>query len=725
MKETQKGKPQILFPPLPEPAAAAAEEPASGRRSKLHVRLRAPPLSSDSPSSVSTKQPNRALGSFGSSDIAATAWARSRFRNSGGVDAALRLCLKTGVPPPTSQMRGRKEVSPNFLDQKSPPPPSPENQRARLKIQEGSLQLNCYRREFEALSGLLRQAVTRQLIHGARICRTAPHISHLLFADDCIIFGRANSTEIGEIRDILRQYESDSGQLVNLEKSSIFFSGGITVETKLLLARQMGVQCQGQLGTYLGIPSIVGRSKIEIFQMLVDRKRKKSKDWKRRFLSGVGKMICQRLNSVAASFFWGQKNDEKRIHWKSWRALCMSKDDGGLGFRDIRRFNQALLAKQVWRLTQNEDSLLARSLKARYFPRSDILLAGSERVLASSLLLEEAYVWDPDRLAELLPLSEMWKVTTSLVSNSTSQDRIFWPDAKGNGYSVKSGYRLADSIIRRNEASSSSNNVDLWRWIWRCGEAEETTEHVIMECKWASFLWAVSPLQLPTILPDERRSFSDWLQVIRNLPHKEIHNTFANIAWTIWFSRNMLLFQGKDISHVDCLLLAKRVVWTKSISDSSPQLPPTSLACCHPNQVKVWCDAALDPNSGLGSGVLLKDFAGAIIGCRYGFIHGIFLPVEAEAIAISEGIVLCQERRCEDVILETDCQSLFWSLRKHEHDFSYLGKTLKVIHTAAQTFRTHAFSWTPREGNAIADKLAKFALCNRVAKVSVESLPHV
>ncbi|XP_057803553.1 uncharacterized protein LOC131018874 [Salvia miltiorrhiza] len=155
----------------------------------------------------------------------------------------------------------------------------------------------------EALSGLLRKAETNNLLHGARICRTAPRVSHILFADDCIIFGCGNSMEVSVVSGIIKTYEGVSGQLVNLDKSIIDFSGGIDDNMQQQLAEQLGVQRSGQRSTYLGIPNSVGRAKNEIFQMLVDRTRKKSKDWKMRFLSGASKM----LNSVVPRFFWGQK----------------------------------------------------------------------------------------------------------------------------------------------------------------------------------------------------------------------------------------------------------------------------------------------------------------------------------------------------------------------------------------------------------------------------------
>lgn len=52
--------------------------------------------------------------------------------------------------------------------------------------------------------------------------------------------------------------------------------------------------------------------------------------------------------------------------------MCRPKSDGGLGYRDLRLFNDSLLAKQFWRLHCFPDSLLARSLKARYFPNTSI-----------------------------------------------------------------------------------------------------------------------------------------------------------------------------------------------------------------------------------------------------------------------------------------------------------------------------------------------------------------
>ncbi|XP_023919950.1 uncharacterized mitochondrial protein AtMg00310-like [Quercus suber] len=74
-------------------------------------------------------------------------------------------------------------------------------------------------------------------------------------------------------------------------------------------------------------------------------------------------------------FWWGYSDDNRKIHWVKWEKLCEAKEVGGLGFKEIEKFNDALLAKQVWHMINNLDSLCHHVFKARFFLDCSILEA--------------------------------------------------------------------------------------------------------------------------------------------------------------------------------------------------------------------------------------------------------------------------------------------------------------------------------------------------------------
>lgn len=120
----------------------------------------------------------------------------------------------------------------------------------------------------EGLSALLHMATHRKAIKGVAASTRGPRIFHLFFADDSLVFGRALISEAQEIQRILRVYELSSGQQLNCNKTSLYFSPNIDNVTKDRVKTMFGAQVIRPHEAYLGLPSLVGRSKNNTFAQL-------------------------------------------------------------------------------------------------------------------------------------------------------------------------------------------------------------------------------------------------------------------------------------------------------------------------------------------------------------------------------------------------------------------------------------------------------------------------
>ncbi|XP_019184795.1 PREDICTED: uncharacterized protein LOC109179754 [Ipomoea nil] len=231
-------------------------------------------------------------------------------------------------------------------------------------------------------------------LHGIRVARGAPPISHLLFADDCFLFLRANSEETQCMKYVLDTYSTASGQCINYEKSMVCFSANVTLTARNAVTHILGVTEGDTAGKYLGLPSLVGRRKTQILGFLKDRILTKVRSWNAKFLSRVGRAVllknviqampsyammvfllpeglCRNIEVLMNEYWWtGTVGNGKCLRWRSWNGLSRPKGVGRLGFRSLREMNLALLGKQAWRLVKNPMYLVAQIYKARYYPNS-------------------------------------------------------------------------------------------------------------------------------------------------------------------------------------------------------------------------------------------------------------------------------------------------------------------------------------------------------------------
>ncbi|XP_074265956.1 uncharacterized protein LOC141588411 [Silene latifolia] len=138
---------------------------------------------------------------------------------------------------------------------------------------------------------MLRDTAERDAIHGMRVCRDAPKVSHLFFADDSILFIKSTTEECSTIANIISKHERASGQKINLDKSEMVFSKKVGSQMRDTVKALLGVREVDKYEKYLELPTIIGKSKKVIFASLKERIWKKMRGWKKKFLSKPGKEV--------------------------------------------------------------------------------------------------------------------------------------------------------------------------------------------------------------------------------------------------------------------------------------------------------------------------------------------------------------------------------------------------------------------------------------------------
>ena len=245
------------------------------------------------------------------------------------------------------------------------------------------------------------------------------------------------------------------------------------------------------------------------------------------------------------------------MHWISWDTLCKSKANGGLGFRGLEFFNEALLAKQVWRLMHNKTSLFYKVFKSKYFPRYTILEAplnsrasyAWKSILGARNMIGKGTIWrvgsgnnisiwgswwlpstphnsvisprPPNSTLQLVrhlidPQSHTWNkelVTATFLpfeakiilkiplSHYRQDDILIWGGTKNGVFAVRSGYHflLDDSHCTDPGPSDTSLLVQAWNTIWS----------IQVPPKVRHFLWRASHKSLPTRQNLHRRHVID------------------------------------------------------------------------------------------------------------------------------------------------------------------------------------------------------------------------
>lgn len=225
----------------------------------------------------------------------------------------------------------------------------------------------------EYLSRLIKKATNNSAFNFHPKCG-ALKITHLAFADDLMLLARGDQTSIEILMECLRDFGSRSGLHLNVLKSNIYLAG---IQGQIMEDIHSSTHLiRGSMPfRYLGIPLAATSLKVMHFGPLLDSISSAINCWTGSALSYAGRVelirtVLQGIESfwlsifpipaavqakmikLCRSFLWGSKRA-----LVAWKDICLPKSEGGLGIRDIKAWNSALLSKLLWNISEKKDSL--------------------------------------------------------------------------------------------------------------------------------------------------------------------------------------------------------------------------------------------------------------------------------------------------------------------------------------------------------------------------------
>ena len=248
----------------------------------------------------------------------------------------------------------------------------------------------------EALSQMIHKECEEKEWTPFGVGRKKVPVSHLMFADDLILFGRVDETTAFSVRRTFERFCEFSGQKINESKSKLTFSRNTPEEMRVLFQNTLNVSESEDLRLYLGLPISHKRPNRSQVQFVVDKVRARLAKWKTSFLSKAGRLclINSTLSSIPAyymqaaclpaqtikdldqicnNFMWGASDQgRKGIHLVQKEITFTPKELGGLGIRDQGKMNKAYMAKLGWKMSQDAENLAQKCIKPKYFHKDHV-----------------------------------------------------------------------------------------------------------------------------------------------------------------------------------------------------------------------------------------------------------------------------------------------------------------------------------------------------------------
>ena len=142
----------------------------------------------------------------------------------------------------------------------------------------------------EVLGALIEEKCKAKLWNSVKAFQGSPEFSHIFFADDLMLFAKANNKNCTTIREVLNTFCELSGQKISNDKSQVYFSPNVDPKKRTELCEILGFRSTPTLGKYLGFP-IKHSSTPQNFGHILNCINSKLASWKAKLLSFAGRVV--------------------------------------------------------------------------------------------------------------------------------------------------------------------------------------------------------------------------------------------------------------------------------------------------------------------------------------------------------------------------------------------------------------------------------------------------
>jgi hypothetical protein len=229
----------------------------------------------------------------------------------------------------------------------------------------------------------LQDALQANHLTGISLGPNCPPIHSLMFADDLIVCGKANMQEAHTISQIIDHFCHDSGQIPNWSKSGILFSKNVTSQVKEDIRAIFPAPDIDNSFVHLGHPLILpSKDRSAAYAFIYNKFKSKLSTYKANQLSHAARLtliksvfssipvyymsnilfskkFLAKLTAIIRNFWWtGVQDDQttRSLCLRAWADICIEKNIGGLGIRNLQAINQGLILSTAWRLAKEPHS---------------------------------------------------------------------------------------------------------------------------------------------------------------------------------------------------------------------------------------------------------------------------------------------------------------------------------------------------------------------------------